>query len=305
MSTEGIAPAPADNAPTTPAQAHSILSGLAQPDAAPAAPAATPAAAPTPPPPSGTWRDKLPEEIRALPSLQKLDSEEALARSYVSLEKMLGQDKVPVPRDEQDTEAWDRLYKAAGRPEKADDYKYEAPKDLPAGIQYDESKVAYAKQVAHQNGWNQRQFTNAMQALYDDQVKAHASWQKSQADAKAEAERALQLTGNREETMTLAKATVQQYFDADTLARIEQAGLGNDPVFIRALAGIGKDLTGHQVLKGRGGEPVKTVEQLKHDVTEFQTKHMNALTDTSHPEHRARVDEFEGMMRKMYPEQAA
>ena len=299
-----LAPAPADNAPTTPAQAHSILSGLAQPDPVTAPPSAAPPAA-TPPAPSGTWRDKLPEEIRALPSLQKLDSEEALARSYVNLEKMLGQDKVPVPRDEQDTEAWDRLYKAAGRPDKADDYKYEAPKDMPAGIQYDEGKVAYVKQVAHQNGWNQRQFDGAMKALYEDQVKAHAMWNKSLEDQKAEAIRALELTGNRQEIETLAKTTVQQYFDADAIARIEQAGLGNDPIFIRALAGIGKDLTGHQVLKGRGGEPVKTMEQLKHEVGEFQSKHASALQDQSHPDHKMRVNEFEAMMRKMYPEQAA
>jgi hypothetical protein len=304
---DGTVPAPADNTPTSPAAAHSILSGLAAPDpvspAAPAAPSAP--AAPAAPVQSGTWRDKLPEDLRAVPSLTKLDSEEAMARSYINLEKMLGQDKVPIPRDEQDTEAWNRLYKAVGRPEKHSDYKYEAPKDLPAGVTYDESKVEYVKQVAHQNGFNQRQFDNAMKALYEDQVKSHAAWQAQQQNARAEGERALELTGQRKEIETLAKATVQQYFDEAALAKLDQAGLGNDPIIIRALANIGKDLTGHQVLKGRGGDTIKTEAQMKNEVGEFQSKHAAALQDQSHPDHKMRVNEFEQMMRKMYPEQAS
>jgi hypothetical protein len=37
--------------------------------------------------------------------------------SYRALEKMLGSEKLPLPRDEADREGYERIYKALGRPE--------------------------------------------------------------------------------------------------------------------------------------------------------------------------------------------
>lgn len=43
-------------------------------------------------------------------------------RATRSLESTIGREKLPLPKDEQDREGWDRLHKAAGWPEKAEDY---------------------------------------------------------------------------------------------------------------------------------------------------------------------------------------
>ena len=37
--------------------------------------------------------------------------------SYRALEKMLGSEKLPLPRDEQDRDGYERVYKALGRPD--------------------------------------------------------------------------------------------------------------------------------------------------------------------------------------------
>lgn len=295
-------PAPADNTQTT-----SILASLATeqtpPSPAPAPQQPEPAKAPAPTP-TGTWRDRLPDDLKGHESLSKFDTEEGLAKSYVNLERLLGGDKVPVPKDPEDKEAWDRYYAAGGRPEKPEDYKFERPQ-LPDGITYNEDDEKFLRSFAHQNGWNQRQADAAYKTFFEREQQKVAAWQKSQADQKAAAERALQLTGNREETLTLAKTTIQQYFDQDAITRIEQAGLGNDPVFIRALAGIGKDLTGHSVLKGRGGEPVKTVDQIKNDISEFRKVHDTVLMNKQHPDHDSRTKELQAMYQRAYPEQTA
>jgi hypothetical protein len=98
---------------------------------------------------------------------------------------------------------------------------------------------------------------------------------------------------------------VQQYFDADTIAELKAAGMDNSPRLIRALAKVGKDLTGHQVLKGRGGDVIKSMEQWQNDATEFRSKNMAALGDASHPDHKQKVAELEAMYKRMYPEQVA
>lgn len=303
MGDPAAVPAPADNTQTT-----SILAGLSseQKPAAPAPapqqdePAKTPAPAAT-----GTWRDRLPDDLKAHASLSKFETEEGLAKSYVNLERMLGGDKVPVPKDAEDKEGWDRFYAAAGRPEKPEDYKLERPSQLPEGVSVDEAGETFLKQFAHQNGWNQRQFDAAYKTFLEREQQKVAAWSKSQRDSYDEGMRALQLTGNKDEILNLAAATKQQYFDDDAVARLDAAGLGNDPVIIRALAKIGKDLTGHQVLKGRGGEPVKTVDQIKNDIGEFRKVHNTALMDKTHPEHDARTKELEGMYQRAYPENAA
>jgi hypothetical protein len=297
-------PAQADNTQAS----SSLIASLAAEksvDPAPVQPQTQPQEQPKAPVATGTWRDRLPEDLRNHDTLSKFDTEEGLAKSYINLERMLGGDKIPVPKDPEDKEAWDRYYAAGGRPADPEKYVINRPAELAEGVTIDEEGEKFLKQFAHQNGFNQRQFDAAYKAFYEHQAKASAAWQKAQADAKAEAERALQLTGNREEVMTLAKATVTQYFDQEAIARLEQAGLGNDPIIIRSLAKIGKDLTGHQVLKGRGGDPVKTGDQVKNDIGAFRQTHNAALMDRTHPEHDMRVKELNAMYQRLYPETAA
>jgi len=305
LSDQATVPAAADNT----APPASLIASLAQPDpsaAPPPAQAAPPQQEQPKPVTTGTWRDKLPEDLRGNPSLSKFETEEGLAKSYVNLERMLGGDRVPVPKDVDDKEAWDRFYAAAGRPEKPDDYKITRPEKLEAGVTIDEEGEQFLRSFAHSNGWNQRQLDNAYKAFYASKAKEMSAWHNMQKAQAEEGERALQRMGNPDEIKTLAKATIQQYFDSDTLAKFDHAGLGNDPAIVAVLAKIGKDLTGHQVLKsGATGEPVKTVDQLRVDAEAYRSTHATALYDKQHPEHQTHVKALEAMYRRMYPEQAA
>jgi len=73
-----------------------------------------------------TWKSKLGADISNAPTLQKFeDTTEGLSKafeSHLSLEKLLGHEKVPIPKDANDTEGWARFSKAMGIPEKAEGY---------------------------------------------------------------------------------------------------------------------------------------------------------------------------------------
>lgn len=92
-----------------------------------------------------SWKKGLNPDLKNSPTLQKFDdTQEGLGKaieSHLSLEKMLGQDKVPIPKNAEDTEGWSRFSKAMGIPDKAEDYGLQDIK-LPDAVQ----EVAFSKQ---------------------------------------------------------------------------------------------------------------------------------------------------------------
>lgn len=75
------------------------------------------------------WKAHLSADIKNSPTLQKFeDTPEGLGKaftSHLSLEKMLGNEKIPIPKGEDDTEGWARYNKAFGIPDTAEGYKLE------------------------------------------------------------------------------------------------------------------------------------------------------------------------------------
>ena len=75
---------------------------------------------------SGGWKSQLRTDLANSPFSQKFeDTPDGLNKaleSYGNLEKLLGQDKVPIPKDVNDVEGWNRFSKAMGIPDKAEGY---------------------------------------------------------------------------------------------------------------------------------------------------------------------------------------
>ena len=97
----------------------------AQPEAAPAPVSTSEATTATVTTPSG-WKSTLSTDLRNSPLLQKFeDTPEGLNKaleSHANLEKLLGHEKVPIPKDVNDVEGWNRFSKAMGIPDKAEGY---------------------------------------------------------------------------------------------------------------------------------------------------------------------------------------
>jgi len=75
----------------------------------------TPTAAPTQP----NWREMLSEDIRGDERLAKFETLEGLAKSYINAEQMIGREKIPMPKSD---EEWQDVYNRLGRPESAEGY---------------------------------------------------------------------------------------------------------------------------------------------------------------------------------------
>jgi hypothetical protein len=99
---------------------------------------------------SGGWKSQLRSDLANSPFSQKFeDTPDGLNKaleSYGNLEKLLGQDKVPIPKDVNDVEGWNRFSKAMGIPDKAEGYGLadaSIPKDLASkGMTLDKNQFA-------------------------------------------------------------------------------------------------------------------------------------------------------------------
>ncbi len=70
------------------------------------------------------WYSSLNEEYRNHPSIQKFNDVNGMAKSYLSLESLMGQEKIPVPKNTDDSNAWALYNKAFDVPETADKYDF-------------------------------------------------------------------------------------------------------------------------------------------------------------------------------------
>lgn len=278
-----------------------------------AAPPPAPGATPPPadggtPPPAGekSWIDDLPDDLKTSPSLSRYKASgiEGLARGYLNAERMISADKVPVPKDDTDTEAWDRFYKAAGRPDDPTKYEFKKPAELPSGVSYDDHMETWWRQSAHKAGLSARQASQ----LYGDYADRFFGQIKA-GDEAAKAERTaarveLQRDWGAEFDLKYQFANAA-YADmpADVVARLEQAGINRMPGFVKFMASISEKTRGESELREgpQAGGGAKTPAQLQSEIAEFRQTHNAVMTDKSHPEHDLRVKQFTALFEQLYP----
>lgn len=87
---------------------------------------ATPGGASQAAPESFNWKAQLSPDFLNSPTMQKFSDDRAgfneAVKSHLSLEQMLGHEKVPIPKGDDDKEGWARFSKAMGVPDKAEAY---------------------------------------------------------------------------------------------------------------------------------------------------------------------------------------
>jgi hypothetical protein len=230
---------------------------------------------------------------------------EDLGKSYMNLEKLLGREKIPVPMSETDEEGWTRWYAAAGRPETPDKYEFKRP-ELPSDLPYDDETEKSFRTWAHANGLNKKQANSLYDAYVKTQVERHGAYHTSVKQAKSKVEQDLRREHGQqyEGKLALAKTALREFYDPDYIEYLNETGQGNDPRVIRAWIRVGEKMSGETKLKGATPDAPNS-QDLDKAITEFRTKHSDALFKKEHPEHDLRVAEYNKLFQMRYPEMAA
>lgn len=235
------------------------------------------------------WQASLAEDIRDDPTLRSMKDVGSLAKSYVHAQRMIGKDKIAIPKENATDTEWEAFWQAGGRPDTAGDYNLTRPDDLPEEC-YDPELAKTAQEMFHKLGLSKKQ----ADALF--------AWNNGQAvkgltDLKAQEEREMHELveglhrdwGNAyEQNIHLGNIAVEQGTNGDDefKARLTSK-LGNDSDFIRFAANLGSKFAEHGVIS-QAQTGIPTPADLEAEINEFMMT--PAFSNGTHPGHEAAVE---------------
>uniref|UniRef100_A0A6H1ZU00 Capsid assembly protein n=1 Tax=viral metagenome TaxID=1070528 RepID=A0A6H1ZU00_9ZZZZ len=286
-------PAPDDSQAAPAAPALSLPEG-----GTPAAPAAAPrpAAPAAPAAPTGTWRDGLAEDLRAAPSLQKFQSPDDLAKSYLQLQAKIGLAPVRVPGQNATPQEWEDYYKATGRPDSPEKYSLPAaPEGVPGDF------TPFFQDAAHKAGLSGKQADQ----FYRIVTGAIAADQQAQAQhvnqTREEAARNLRNAWGEKyaENMAGANKMFDLAFGGVRGAKeaVQAVGLADNPAFIAAMHALSTKLS-DDVLVGASATSFGALSPAEIDARIDAIMETEAYRNDSHPRHKAVIKEIADLIER-------
>jgi hypothetical protein len=248
------------------------------------------------------WKESLPQELRADPSLEKLKSVGDVVKSYINIQKMIGQDKAIIPQKGAPPEEVRAYLEKVGLPKDAKDYSVEAPK---AG-QVDQPFFDGFKQAAFAAGVLPEQasklvdwFAKTNEEAFKAQVTEHNDKvTKGINDLKAE-------WGDKyKENVDLAKAAMKEFATPEQQKWAKEIGLGSHPDFIKMMAKAGAGLS-EAKLKGDGAANANdalTPAEAKLKIKEIESNMKHPYYDSKHADHKVAKEEMAKYYKYAYPD---
>ncbi len=201
------------------------------------------------PPAAASWLDTIEDvELKGYVQNKGWKDPRELADGYRNLEKLLGGEKLPLPKGEDDAEGWSRVYDSLGRPQAADAYK------IPTMGEGQEQFVKDVQSKFHELGLSEKQgnalaewYHGVQKGMVDTSVAGMA--QKAEADLSALKQ---EWGGAYDENIELGRRAAREYgMDEAKLTKIEQA-LGTGEM-LKLFAQIGRSQGEASFNKGDGG----------------------------------------------------
>lgn len=208
-------------------------------------------------------------------------------KGYVEAQKFIG-GSIKIPGKDAKPEEWDKFYGKLGRPEAADKYTPVMP-DLPEGFSWDEGQMKSFFTAAHKAGLT----TAQTQTLVD----WYAEDQKGVLKAGDEAIKVAEETLKGEwkaaypRNLGLAKAAAKEIGGKELVDLLDQTGLGNHPVILKAFAKLGKSLAEDGVISGEI-EGVMGAADVQKAITAILSDRKHPYFDRNAPGHDAAVEEM-------------
>ncbi len=254
-----------------------------------------------------SWRDGLPEDIANHSAIKDIGSVEALAKSAIHAQQMVGADKVIVPGRDADQAAWGEFYNKIGRPDQASEYELPT-ENMPENSSMDEQSANEFMGEAHRLGLTKGQFAGMVRYLAQKGEQINDAGQQAVEQSKQEAVQALQQEFGAafDQNLKMAKDAVRQFGGEELVAFMDQSGMGNQPEVIKAFAKIGKMIAEDEV-KGKGGaygfimSPDEAAQEIQNK--QLDNEFMRAYLQSHVPGHDAAVTEMQKLFELANPEQ--
>lgn len=202
-----------------------------------------------------SWYSSLGDDYKNHPSIQKFSDANGLAKSYLSLESMMGQDKIPVPKDDNDIQAWQMYNKAFGVPESFD--KYDLKADEKFADLGDIGDLKDFKEIMHKHRVPQKEAQGILEEYLGSIQAAKQAQLQAFNDASENAQKELKSEWGLkyDENINSAKNFLEKMAGSKEKFDYFNNKVGNDPEFIRLFSKMGESISEGSLggLEGQSG----------------------------------------------------
>lgn len=255
----------------------------------------------TPPPWYGA---DAPPEIASLVANKKWASPVDALNSYANLEKMVGTDKIPMPKPDWKPEQWNEFH-AKLRPEKPDAYEVKLPDG--AAIKLAEDKVKAVQQLMWDNGFTKAQAEKLVGWYVGDMDSAVKADAQAKATAKQNGEMALkQKWGDKfDANLDVAKSVLRRFGNDQLVAKLEASGLASDPELVEFYHTIGAAMLDDSAT-GKGDNAFVSgpaAAQAEIRKMEADPEFQKAFWNTQHVGHKEAVRRRDALYAQAFPKE--
>ena len=220
------------------------------------------------------FKEHLAPEYKDHTALKDISDVNGMAKSYISAQEMIGQQRLPIPVAEADPSEWSRFYDSVGRPQgtEGDGYKFDEAL-LPEGVQKNEDMEKFFRKSMHDAGLSQKQAAD----MYKSYNEFSGQFTEKQANTTSDMEKQWDTDIRQEfglaynDQLESAKAAIEEFGSDDLKGYLDESRLGNHPEMIKFAAKIGTQLLekGSQGRAGRQNSSVLTPDQAKNEIAQL------------------------------------
>ena len=235
------------------------------------------------------FQDLIPDEYRSEKSLENFKDMGDFVKSYLSAQKIVGADKIPVPNKFATEDDWKAVFNKLGAPEKPEDYKYSF-KDG----EVDKELISSFNQEAHRLGLLPQQaeslikYYNDMNEGSSIQAEEKATETRLHTENELKREFGPQYTKRLDQAKRLASSTLGSEFLNNTFLQ-DGSRLGDNIAVVKAFSELADKLSEDEVVKG-DTSGYMTAKDLEKEISTLQEEG-SPFWDKQHPNHERTVQE--------------
>lgn len=226
------------------------------------------------------WKDALDADILENASIKSIKDINALAKSFIHGQKLIGADKIVVPSNLTSEEEWKGIYKKLGMPESPEKYEFKVSGDA------DKMFVGKFKSLAIENGILPKA-AEKLFSFFDAESKAVL--EESESSAKAAYEETV--TGLKREwgqaydrKLSNAAGLFNKFADEDTKKFMKESGFSNNPSVLKLMAKIADSFGEDKfVAPGGSGQMAMTPGEAQSQIDAIYKDPTHAYFHKNHP----------------------
>jgi hypothetical protein len=254
--------------------------------------------------PSGGWADALDPALREVAAAKGWQTPDDAVRSYASLERLLGAEKIALPPANAPASDWDAVWDRLGRPKNGDGYNFAKPAGYDA---YSDELAQWARTTCHKVGMPARMaeaFHDEFVTFARGLVDAHETRQALN-DVELHAFMDREWGPLRDAKLGAFQKAANAFMESpQSIDRLQQ--IMGTPSLLRMFVRIGEAL-GEDRAVGTGQRSFRlTREEAEQEFSKIRQAAIadpkHPLMDKLHPDHQKLVERVETLMRTIYPE---